>query len=75
MSSYSYNTIPTFKECAGKNCYNDAIVKLKVKFIKKIGYFCESCTIELKTLDLIEPEDIDVEQRVGASLNKNIEDD
>ncbi|HSF49322.1 MAG TPA: hypothetical protein VLA74_01060 [Nitrososphaeraceae archaeon] len=75
MSCDSYNTIPTFKECAGKNCPNDATVKLKIKFIKKIGYFCESCTSELKTLDLTEQEEIDVDQRVGPSLNINMEDE
>lgn len=73
MSCDSYNTIPTFKECAGKNCHNDAIVKLKVKFIRKIGFFCESCSLELKALDLIDEKGKDVDQRVESSLNNQNE--
>ena len=58
MSCNSFNTIPTFKECAGKDCHNQGTIKLKIKFIKKFGLFCESCTLELKTLDLIDEDDI-----------------
>ena len=57
MSCDSYSTIPKFKECAGKNCQNPATTRLQVKFIKKIGYFCKSCTLELKALGLVD-EDI-----------------
>jgi hypothetical protein len=72
MSCDSYNTIPAFKECAGINCNNEPIIKLKIKFIKKFGYFCKSCYLELKALDLIDGEIIDVDQkRVGSSINNN----
>ena len=59
MCCDSYNTIPTFKECAGKNCKNSATAQLQVKFIKKIGYFCESCTLELKALGLIDEDNLE----------------
>jgi hypothetical protein len=58
MSCDSYNTIPAFKECAGKNCNKEPIIKLKIKFIKKVGYFCKSCYLELQALDLIDDDDL-----------------
>ncbi|HEX5186960.1 MAG TPA: hypothetical protein VFV86_08730 [Nitrososphaeraceae archaeon] len=58
MSCEPYNTIHTFKECAGKNCLKQATVKLKIKFIKKFGFFCEDCILELKALDLIDEESV-----------------
>ena len=54
MSCNPYNTFPTFKECAGKDCHNKATTEFKIKFIKKVGFFCESCVLELKALDLID---------------------
>ena len=58
MSCNSYNTNPTFKECAGKNCNNKATIKLKLKIIKKDGFFCKSCAMELNALDLIEKDEL-----------------
>lgn len=58
MYCNSYNTIPAFKECAGKDCHNEHIIKLKIKFIKKVDYFCKSCYLKLKALDLIEEDSI-----------------
>jgi hypothetical protein len=60
MSCNSYNTNPAFKECAGRDCDNVGTIKLKIKFIKKVGHFCKSCTFELKTLDLIDDIDDDI---------------
>ena len=72
MSCDSYNTIPAFKECAGINCNNEPIIKLKIKLIKKVGYFCKSCYLELKALDVIDGEGIDVDKpRVGSSSLNN----
>jgi hypothetical protein len=58
MSYNSFNTIPTFKEYAGKDCHNQGTIKLKIKFIKKFGLFCNSCTLELKILDLIDEDNM-----------------
>ena len=48
------NTIPSYKKCAGKSCNNEGSIKIKIKYIKKSGYFCKFCAIEVKKLDLIE---------------------
>lgn len=58
MSCNLFNTSPTFKECAGKDCHNQGTIKLKIKFIKKFGLFCEACTLELKILDLSDEDNI-----------------
>jgi hypothetical protein len=72
MSDINIKTRDLFKICAGKECHNEATTKLKIKYIKKAGYFCEYCYIELKNLDLIDGEIIDGDQRVGSSLyNQN----
>jgi hypothetical protein len=73
MSDVNIKTRELFKICAGKECNNEATIKLKIRYIKRVGYFCESCHTELKNLDLIDSEVIDIDQRVGSSLNnKNV---
>jgi hypothetical protein len=58
MSDVNIKSGDLFKECTGKECHNQGRVNLKIKFIKKLGLFCESCTLELKALDLIDEENL-----------------
>jgi hypothetical protein len=43
-----------YKECAGRNCKNAGISNLKIKYIHKSGWFCNSCKNDLKEADLID---------------------
>jgi hypothetical protein len=36
-----------FKKCAGKGCPNVAKHRLKIKYVEKVGGFCDSCTADL----------------------------
>jgi hypothetical protein len=48
------NTIITSnkKVCACKNCNNVPTTILKIKYIQKIGLFCDSCTKDLLDQEL-----------------------
>ena len=34
--------------CACKNCPNEAKIYLKIKFLHKVGQFCNICAVDLK---------------------------
>ena len=34
--------------CACKNCPNEAKICLKIKFVHKVGQFCNICAVDLK---------------------------
>lgn len=36
-----------YKQCAGKGCENEGKVVLTVQYLKRTGYFCESCVEDL----------------------------
>jgi hypothetical protein len=40
--------------CAGLKCSNKPTAVLKVKYINKIGFFCQQCTTNLLQLELAE---------------------
>ncbi len=42
------------KKCFGWNCSNHARNVLKVKYIQRIGYFCDICTSDLLGCELAE---------------------
>jgi hypothetical protein len=44
MNSIISDKAQEYKVCAGKDCKNTAIARLKIKYIHKTGDFCESCT-------------------------------
>lgn len=48
-----------FKECAGRSCKNTAKVPLKIRYINKTGFFCESCADYLLRAELAIGEQID----------------
>lgn len=47
MNSTREETSQEYKECAGKGCKNLAKIPLKIEFIDKGGFFCESCAADL----------------------------
>ena len=55
-SNISYTTEQFKQFCAGKGCQNEGTTFLRIKYLKKTGYFCDSCKIELLRLDLAFPE-------------------
>jgi|tagenome__1003787_1003787.scaffolds.fasta_scaffold20333944_2 hypothetical protein len=55
ITQYYNIKIHRYKDsCAGLNCSNKPITILKVKYINKIGYFCQKCKSDLLQLDLVE---------------------
>jgi hypothetical protein len=48
-SNYAANE---FKNCAGKGCQKVGKIVLKIKYLGKTGYFCDSCTDDLLQQDL-----------------------
>ena len=36
-----------YKECAGKDCKGEGKILLRIKYLNKKGYFCNSCTADL----------------------------
>ena len=35
------------QKCSGKGCRNAPTTLLKINYINKVGYFCDSCTCDL----------------------------
>jgi hypothetical protein len=59
LSSDSNNKNATlgYKSCAGKNCKKKGIHYLRIRFVKKFGWFCDSCKdflIEDKLIDKVD---------------------
>lgn len=42
------------QKCAGRGCTNKGIYLLKIKFIKKAGWFCIHCKDDLLNDDLVD---------------------
>ena len=40
------------EDCAGKGCHKKGIKLLEIRFIKKSGFFCDSCSSELLDLGI-----------------------
>jgi hypothetical protein len=40
-------------ECAGRGCESNGDTRLKVQYIDKFGYFCDSCAEDLLQLGLV----------------------
>lgn len=58
-NSNMLNADVAFKRfCIGKGCNQQANKQLVVKFVRKTGWFCESCATELTILGLIEEENV-----------------
>ena len=43
MTSIDQNWIVEYKQCAGKDCPELGVHYLRIRFIKKCGWFCDSC--------------------------------
>ena len=48
------NTNKEYNKCAGKGCDAYGKNQLKILYIHKIGWFCDSCAQTLKNLELVE---------------------
>jgi hypothetical protein len=44
MNSNTCSAKQEYKTCAGKGCSENGHHYLKIRFINKYGWFCESCT-------------------------------
>lgn len=52
-TAHNYNVNKhRYKTCAGLQCLNKPITKLKIKYINKIGDFCQRCTDDLLRSEL-----------------------
>jgi hypothetical protein len=53
-SQSSFNT-DRFKDiCSGRNCKRKPATRLRIKYVKRIGEFCELCAADLIEADLVE---------------------
>jgi hypothetical protein len=57
MDSVNNYDLVGYKQCAGKDCKENGINRLRILFINKIGYFCDSCTNHLLALDIVTKEE------------------
>jgi hypothetical protein len=52
MNSPSNNASLEYKKCAGKGCDRTGRTILEVRYLNKIGFFCDRCTKDLIAADL-----------------------
>jgi hypothetical protein len=45
-SNIQYNS-EQYKDCAGKDCKYKGTTLLRINYLKKNGYFCDSCAADL----------------------------
>jgi uncharacterized protein YqkB len=57
MNSNNSNNRQLYNNCAGKNCNRKGINKLRIRYIKKLGYFCDSCTLRLLEMEIVTKEE------------------
>jgi hypothetical protein len=44
--------LKVYDRCSGKGCINTGVTLLKIVYINKTGYFCDSCSEDLLHLGL-----------------------
>jgi hypothetical protein len=54
MDTIVKDTDQRYKYCAGKGCTKEGIHSLRIKYIKKQGWFCDSCRDALVDDELTE---------------------
>ncbi|MBA2267167.1 MAG: hypothetical protein H0W19_02355 [Nitrosopumilus sp.] len=69
----SKKVIP-YNICAGKNCHGKGIYYLRIMYINKCGWLCETCRNDLELNGLIEFED-HLSNRGHGSVIDNSEDE
>jgi hypothetical protein len=57
MNRTKLNALDAYKQCAGNGCSNSGSVLLSIRYIKRQGYFCDSCAEGLLQNDLAIRED------------------
>jgi len=60
-------TTEQFKRCAGKGCSAEGIHYLSVRFIKKCGWFCDSCKTNLIDENLVTNDPAGVALKSGSN--------
>ena len=58
IATETSKSLDNLEICARKNCTNDGINLLKIKYIHQEGWFCKTCTKELSKEELIEAENV-----------------
>jgi hypothetical protein len=53
MNSTNQYAIQEYKQCAGKGCPKQGIRHLKIRYINKFGWFCDSCKTNLMAENLV----------------------
>jgi hypothetical protein len=47
MNTTELHALDAYKQCAGNGCSNSGRILLEISYIKKQGYFCDSCAEDL----------------------------
>ena len=47
MNPIKLNVLDEYKQCAGNDCPNPGRILLEIRYIKKQGYFCNTCAEDL----------------------------
>ncbi|MGH9982500.1 MAG: hypothetical protein ACRD8W_00915 [Nitrososphaeraceae archaeon] len=55
-SNISYNIDRFSGICSGRDCTRKPKKLLRIKYIKKVGKFCEACASDLFEVDLVDEE-------------------
>jgi hypothetical protein len=53
VNSQVNNSKQEYKKCARRGCEKLGTITLKVRYVNKIGHFCDGCTEELTNQDLV----------------------
>jgi hypothetical protein len=53
VNSQDNNTNQGYKKCARRGCEKPGTITLKVRYVNKVGHFCDSCAKELANQDLV----------------------
>jgi len=52
MNPIKQDVSQEYKQCVGRGCQNEGKIILTIQYLKKVGYFCESCSEDLLRLRL-----------------------
>ncbi len=53
LNFQSNNASQEYSKCAGRGCKKLGTITLKIKYVNKIGHFCDGCAEELTNQDLV----------------------
>jgi hypothetical protein len=74
MDTASNNVIKEDNKCCAKGCTKLGRLLLKINYINKIGYFCDSCAQDLLQQALaVETEGVNAQFLIPRGSNANVE--